>query len=180
MPLTAADIARRTRVTHPAATKTLRSLTDTGLVRSAPAGRGSIYWLERENVYVESMLDPVFTAEHEMPDWLLDHLRGELGDAESAVLFGSYGRGDQQLSSDVDVAVVTPDEETKAGLEARGPEIAERFYRAFGAPLSVIVYTRNEARELRDRAPKLYDSLRRDGVTFLGPGPEEWRVLGEK
>jgi predicted nucleotidyltransferase len=178
VPLTAADVARRTRMTHPAVSTILRSLAENRIVSATPAGRGSAFWINRDNVYVEQMLDPVFLAERDMPDVLTDALRSAFEErAEAAVLFGSHARGDQGLDSDVDVVVVTEGPAAKQDLQDRLPSIGADFSRTFGAPLSVIVYDRDEARELANRAPSLYDSLLRDGVRLFGPGVDEWRNL---
>jgi predicted nucleotidyltransferase len=178
VPLTAADVARRTRLTHPAASAVLRSLADFRLVSASPAGRGSTFWLNKDNVYVESMLDPVFLAEREVPEMMIDALRLAFEDlADSAVLFGSYARGDQTPGSDVDVAVVTQSPSAKQTLLDELPSMAAAFSRSFGAPLAVIVYDRDEGRELSERAPDLHAALWRDGVRVFGPTVDEWRDL---
>ena len=180
VPLTAADVARRVRMTHPGATGILRSLVDYGLVSSSPAGRGHTYWLNRDDVYVDSMLDPVFAAEHEIPEEMLEALRLEFEGrgAISAMLFGSFARGDQDEDSDVDVMVVTPNLDSKARIERELPSIRDAFARTFGASLEVIAYDRDEARQLSDRAPELFDSVVRDGVCVFGLGVTEWGSRG--
>lgn len=178
VPLTAADVARRTRMTHPAVSAILHSFADYGIVTATPAGRGSAYWLNRDNVYVESMLDPVFLAERDLPEMLTDALRTAFEDtSDSAVLFGSHARGEQTPDSDVDVVVVTGSTAAKRELQDRLPAISETFSLTFGAPLSVIVYDRGEARDLAERAPALYESLWRDGVRVFGADVEAWRDL---
>lgn len=178
MPLTAADVARRTRMTHPAVSAILYSFVDYGIVHATPAGRGSAFSMNRDNVHVESMLDPVFLAERDIPEMLIDALRTALEDAaESAVLFGSYARGEQATDSDIDVVVVTKSDAAKRELQDRLPAISETFTLAFGAPLSVIVYDREEAADLAERAPALYDSLWREGIRVFGRDVDEWGDL---
>jgi predicted nucleotidyltransferase len=178
VPLTAADVARRTRMTHPAVSAILRSLADVRLVSASPAGRGSAFWLNKDNVYVESMLDPLFLAEREVPEMMIDALRLAFEDlADAAVLFGSYARGDQTSDSDVDVVAVTGNATAKQRLLDGLPSMTAAFSRSFGAPLAVIVYDRDEARDLSERASDLYQALWRDGVRILGPAVEGWRDL---
>lgn len=178
-PLTAADVARRTRLTHPAASTALRALAAQRILTSSPAGRGSTYWLNRENVYVELMIDPVFRAELEIPEMMIDALRMDFEDlAVSAVLFGSYARGDQTRDSDVDLVVVTKATAAKQGLSEKLPVLTTKFRKVFGASLSVIAYCSEEARSLSERAPSLYDSLWREGLTIFGPDVEDWCNLG--
>lgn len=180
VPLTAADVARRTRMTHPGASAILRTLTGFGLVSSSPAGRGYTYWLNRDSVYVRFMLDPVFDAEHEIPERMLEAIRldFERRNAVSAVLFGSYARGDQDEESDIDVIVVAPDAETKDRIDNDLDDLYDGFARSFGARLSAIVYDRYEAATLQERAPGLYDSLIRDGIRLFGLDVTEWKAHG--
>jgi predicted nucleotidyltransferase len=176
VPLTAAEVARRARMTHPAVTTILRSLTRQGLVGSSPAGRGHTYWMLKDNAYVQRFLDPVFSSERDLPDVMLDELCREIEpSAVSVVLFGSYARGDQTADSDVDVAVVTADESAKEGLAGMLVTFGERFERRFGARLSPLVYDRKEAAQLADRSPSLWHSLKNDGVTVSGLGVDEWQ-----
>lgn len=181
IPLTAADIARRTRMTHPAVSAILRSFTEQRLTRASPAGRGSTFWLERDNAYVETMLDPIFWAEREMPEMMTDALRGFFeGSAVAAILFGSYARGEQTIGSDVDVVVATADAAAKRRLQDNLPLMSATFAREFGATLSVIVYDRDEAGDLERRAPDLYNSLWHEGVHLFGSDLADWGDLGPK
>lgn len=178
VPLTAADVARRTRMTHPAVSAILHSFADSGIVHATPAGRGSAFSMNRDNVYVESMLDPVFLAERDIPEMMIDALRTAFEDAaDSAVLFGSYARGEQTPDSDIDVVVVTENAAAKRELQDRLPAISETLTLTFGAPLSAIVYDRDEARDLAERAPALYDSLWRDGIQVFGRDVDGWRDI---
>lgn len=175
VPLTPAEVARRTRMTHPAVTDILRSLTTQGLVGRAPAGRGHTYWVVRENVYVERFLAPVFPAEQDVPDQLLNELRELLEPGSvSVVLFGSYARGDQSIESDVDVAVVVEDSAAKSDLEDRLAACSSQFRRRFGATLAALLYDRIEACQLSERAPDLWGALVNEGVHVSGLGVDEW------
>ena len=175
-PMTAAEVARRASLSHPAASTILRSLVWQGIVASSPAGRGHVYWMPKDNIYVERFIDPVFSAEVEVPDLMLAELCSVLAPlTESAVLFGSYARGDQTAASDVDLAVVVEDAAARAPVDRALAVFAPEFERRFGATLSPLVYDRPEAAELADRAPALWQSILSEGVTACGIGPAEWR-----
>ena len=174
-PLTAAEVARRARMTHPAASAILRSLSVQGVVASSPAGRGYTYWMLRDNSYVEEFLTPVFSAERRMPEMMLGAIAQELETLTvSVVLFGSYARGEQDADSDVDIAIVVEDEAAKARLERAYGPIAYGFERRFGAALSALVYDRREAAELVSRSPSLWESIRHDALTAYGMSVDEW------
>ena len=176
IPMTAAEVARRAGLSHPAASAILRSLLWEGILASSPAGRGHVYWMPKDNIYVERFLDPVFSAEVEVPVLMLAELCDVIGPfAVSVVLFGSYARGDQNAASDVDFVAVAEDAPSKDRLERAVAAYAAEFERRFGATLSPLVYDRAEAAELIDRAPDLWQSILSEGVTACGIGPDEWR-----
>jgi predicted nucleotidyltransferase len=135
----------------------------------------------RENIYVRSYVDPVFSAEETLPE----ALESELSDifesrSLSIVLFGSYARGDQTPDSDVDVIAVAHDVDTKARIEHDLPSIASTFRRRWGAHLSLVTYDPAEASAVKKRAPALYESLLQDGIRVSGRAVTEWGSLGTK
>lgn len=175
VPLNASQIAERVHLTRPAVTSVLEHFADMGIVRSSSAGRANVHLLERENVYVQNLVAPLFEAERGIPDDLLRSLSERFtGLASSVVLFGSYARGDQQPSSDVDAVFVAENQPAKAQLERAVYDYSVEFRAQFGASLSPIVYERREAADLPHSAPALYDSLVKDELLVFGLGPREW------
>lgn len=175
VPVTTAEAARRTRLTHPAAGQILSHFSDLGIVGKAPAGRGHTYWLLRDNAYVEDIVDEVFLAERDMPEVMASEIEDALSPhAVSVYLFGSYARGEQSLESDVDVIAVADDATSAEPLRAAADELSARFPRRYGVMLSAIVYPRREAGDLSCRAPSLYQSVARDGVRLSGLDLTEW------
>lgn len=107
VPLNASQIATRTGLTRPAVASVLADLSTIGAVRSSPAGRATIHWLNRVSVYVEHLISPLFEAERRLPEDMLNDLAETFHEhTVSVVLFGSYARGEQAPDSDVDVALV--------------------------------------------------------------------------
>lgn len=177
-PLNATQIAERARLTKVAVGNALAELAAMGLVQSSPVGRATVHTLVRENAYVERVVYPVFEAELAMSDLVEDELRNAFAEkATSIVLFGSYARGEQDETSDVDVVLVS-NEGAKDVLERAVDECESRFRRRFGATLSALVYSQSEARELPQRAPALFESIVRDAIVVAGIGPREWVNLG--
>ena len=166
-------------MTHPAVSAILRSLANEDLVGSGPAGRGHTYWILRDNVYVEKVVDPVFSAERDIPDLMLDELRTELEPlAISVVLFGSYARGDQTTESDVDLVAVGEDRSAKTALEHQLATFSRRFEDRFGAALSPLVYDRREAADSARPLTVTLASIWDDAVTICGLSPDEWASDG--
>ena len=146
-----------------------------GIVQSSPVGRANVHMLVRENVYVQRIIQPVFSGEASIPDDLVEYLRAEFSDlAVSVVLFGSYARGDQDTSSDVDVVLVAADHDAKTCLENAVFDLMSDFHARFGAHLSPVIYDLAEAAELQARAPGLLSSFIEDGLTVHGLQPWGW------
>ncbi|MFA5845148.1 MAG: nucleotidyltransferase domain-containing protein [Coriobacteriia bacterium] len=175
IPLNTSQIAAHARLTRPAVASVLEDLAAGGIVRSSPAGRANVHQLERRNIYVERLIEPLFAAEQQMPDHLESDLRAAFEDSSpSIVLFGSYARGEQETGSDVDVVLVTADVGSKKDLDRRLLSYAQEFRARYGANLSAITYEAREADALWRTAPAFLESLRRDAVVVSGRGPWEW------
>ena len=181
VPLHAARIAALAGLSKPATATALGDLQRIGLVDGSPAGRSVVYWLVRDNVYVQRVVRPAFGFESDFPDMLESDLRSWFGqDAMSVVLFGSYARGDQADTSDVDVVLVGDSPEAKERLDAAVDERGSEFDRRYGASLSAIVYDPAQAGDLWRRAPALLESIAKDGIVVSGLFPQEWRGHGQK
>ena len=175
VPLNASQIAARTNLSHVAAATALSEFASMGVVLSSPAGRATVHWLNRQSVYVENLLEPLFQSESDLPEDLVDDLTWSFqDDAISVVLFGSYARGDQTPDSDVDVAFVAENPASKSALESAIAAHTPEFRSRFGASLSALTYTREEAAGLPNSSPDLFGSICRDGVSISGLSPWEW------
>lgn len=181
VPLNASQIAARIGRTHPAVTAVLTDFASMGIVQQTPAGRATVHWLNRSSVYVENLLEPLFQAERDLPESLIDDLAWAFRDvAISVVLFGSYARGEQTPESDVDVALVAKSSATKSALETTAADHAIEFRDRFGASLSFLVYALDEAAALSRTSPELAESISRDGIVISGLSPWEWNDDAEE
>jgi len=175
IPLNASQIAVHAGLTRPAVATVLDELSAIGIVRSSSAGRANVHLLERQNIYVEQLIAPLFSAEQNLPQNLEDDLRSTFADsAESIILFGSYARGEQQIGSDVDIVLVARNQSDKQELEERVRTYSPAFLARYGAALSDITYEEREARALWRTAPAFLESLKQDAIVVSGRGPWEW------
>jgi uncharacterized protein (UPF0332 family)/predicted nucleotidyltransferase len=116
----------------------------------------------------------------------LERLEAECGDrVQRVVLFGSRARGDHEAESDVDLLVVTAEEQDKAVVDRLTPRDEVVF---FTLTMSEAKYRRYQRLQF-----PLYVNLRRDGVELWDPQqaelekrenplhfPEgEWRTMDE-
>jgi hypothetical protein len=156
----------------------LDEFAEMGIVNSSSAGRANIHSLNRHNIYVTDLIDPLFAAEERVPDELLaDLIRAFEPHALAIVIFGSYARGEQGSGSDIDVAIVTANSAAKDSVEETVDSYQAHFLSRFGAPFSAIVYDAAEAAALREAAPSFAAQLVDDALVVFGPHPREWSDL---
>ena len=181
VPLSAAQVARHTGLTRPAAAAALDALETVGVVASTLTGRSRAYWLQRESAYVDRIVAPALLAEETMGDAMERDLREAFGSLSvSVVVFGSYARQVQDASSDVDVVLVAADPQAKRDLEEATYRESGRFHRRWGAVLSPLVYDLAYAGRLHVTSPGLYAEIERDGAVVSGLSPWEWRIDASK
>jgi predicted nucleotidyltransferase len=179
VPLSIRQVAVKAGISHVAALEALNSLAELGVVASSIAGRSHIHWLERRNLVTRDVVLPTFRAEARSGDTLLAELRTFIPDGfVSAVLFGSYARGDMRPGSDIDVLVVGAD---RAALDAFLDALSARAAEAravFGATVSVLGYTLEQVNALRGSG-SFIDGVVEDGIVIYGAAPYEWGDLVE-
>jgi predicted nucleotidyltransferase len=179
VPLSIRQVATAARISHVSALEALNALVGLGVVASSIAGRSHVHWLERRNVITRDLVLPAFGAEADSSDALLAELRSFIpGGFLSAVLFGSYARGDTRPESDVDVLLVGSDRRAlDVALDALSARAAEARA-VFGATLSVVGYTLGEVNALRGNG-SFVDGVLEDGIAIYGAAPYEWGDLVE-
>ena len=178
--MNASRIAAQAGLSKPATATALGELIRMGTVDSAAVGQSSAYWLVRENVYVQEMVNPLFGAEERIPNVLLEELEARFSQMTiSVAIFGSYARGDQTADSDVDVVLVATDGAAKDRLDDYYYDYQPEFRRRFGAPLSALTYDAMEAKDLWRSAPALQSSLEAEAIVISGLAPFEWRHIGD-
>jgi hypothetical protein len=165
-PLTGRQVAGLTGLSQPGAARALEHLANLGVVSRRAAGRAILHELERENLLVQSIVLPSLAAEQSLTDDLLKALAETFGPVSvSATLFGSIVAGEAGPGSDIDVLVVTEDDQQSAlALEAYDAA-GLQFFRRYGMPLSVIVTARGQ---LPPTPSAFWIEARDTGVTVCG------------
>lgn len=180
VPLSARAVGRAAGISHTAAGATLRDLDAMGLLSSATIGRAIAYELRFSNAYIRHMVLPAIEAERV----IVSELRADLVSAlaqgsESLILFGSYATGDQSETSDIDVFALVADARHKQDLEGRAAHAFGHFSATYGSPLSLLVYTRAEARaHLLPGQNPFRTELESSGIILHGLGVGEWGIDG--
>ena len=173
LPLSVRQIAQQTQLTFPAVSSVLDRLEAAGIVVVARAGNARTYQLERENLYVQQVVEPIFCLEDNYLTYMLEDIRETFGQmALSIILFGSFARRENDASSDVDILLVAKDKLQVRLIEEALSEHTSRFYRRFGHSLEALVYDVKDATQLHEKATGLFAEIRADG--YLVSGTADW------
>jgi len=167
------DLSRRAGLRHPRTSEILADLRLQGLASAQRAGRADLYQPNRAHVlypFLHRLFDEERASEAELAEALSRGLAPAARHIKEAYLFGSVARGDSDVTSDVDLAIVAsrPDAAllTKT-IEALAAAVKQRF----GNDLSVQLSDEpvEKRRHARDPSRELWDRVAREGVSVL-PG----------
>ncbi len=126
------SLAKDLDVSHPTVLRKLKGLLDENVVDFRVEGKNTVYFLKksieaRAYGYMAEWYSLVETIES------APHLRSiiravqEEKDVPLAILFGSYAKGTQRPSSDIDVYLETTDREVKRDLERRHSRLSVKI-----------------------------------------------------
>ena len=166
------EIARRAGVSHPTASGVLESLRRQGIVHVRRTLWADEYVLNERHVLTKP-LRALFAMEQRLLQDVLDYLAREIRTRavwiSRAYLFGSAARGDMQVDSDLDVALICPPRKVPQAeklLEDLSARTAERF----GNRVHGVVGTRPIADLARAGQPgyRLWKAIAKEGIDILG------------
>ena len=139
----------------------LKALTHLGLVNTQTVGRAGVHIINENHVSVaplRALLDPI-TA-------LTDTVREAVGnDVKTVILFGSIARGEANVYSDVDLAVVAP-----AGWDGRA-DLEDAVRVRLGNHCDVLVFTPEDFTRLAEIGEPVVLEILTSGVALIGSVP---------
>src|SRR5664279_3078484 len=147
----------------------LDDLTAHGLVHRRLAGNAHQYTLNREHLAAGAVLTLV-DARRVLLERIGALVNGWALPPTAVWLFGSTARGDDDLSSDIDLLIVRPDE-IDPDIEAwqeQLTDLAERIVAWSGNVGEVLELSLSEVAIAAARGDRLIDDLRRDAVDVAG------------
>jgi predicted nucleotidyltransferase len=139
----------------------LKALTQLGLVNTQTVGRAGVHTINEDHVSVaplRALLDPI-TA-------LTYTVREAVGtDVKAVILFGSVARGEANIYSDVDLAVIAP-----AGWDGRA-DLEDAVRMRLGNNCDVLVFTPEDFTRLADIGEPVVREILTSGVALIGSIP---------
>lgn len=140
--LTGREVATEAKVNHSGCARALKQLSEIGVLDMRRKGRANLFTLRDDNFLVQKGLVPLFRAERALFDEAVDFLKRRVADrVVSAVLFGSYARGQANDRSDFDVLLLVENDDGAKSLEELVLSFSSQFQRRFSLSLSPYVKT---------------------------------------
>ena len=171
--LAVADIAQRARLTLPSVRAALRRLLSLEVATGIGAGRSMVCGLRHDHPLVP-VLVRLFAAEQEQADAILGAVRKAAAQLEptpwAVWLYGSVARGEDHATSDIDVALVTPEADAVAQADALREAVA-RTGVVSAERVSVVTMAPPDVRRAARTKTAFWENLKRDAVVLLGEAP---------
>lgn len=160
---TGREIARLLGVSHSNVQRALRVLVDDGLVSKKRIGKADVFWTNQDHFAFKALRE-LFQARRELPERIAKDLRAAFRESgTSAIVFGSYARGDADRDSDLDVLVIAKD---RSALEDKITRTEADFARKYGIRLSVKVVSPSDLAQRH--VPPYIQAAAREGVLLWG------------
>lgn len=139
----------------------LKSLAQLGVVNTQTVGRAGVHSVNETHVAVaplRALLDPIAA--------LTETVRESVDDqVETVILFGSVARGEAEMSSDVDLAVIA-----SAGWDRR-PELEDAVRTRLGNNCDVLAFTADGFTHLAGTDEPVVCDILADGIALIGAIP---------
>ena len=171
--LGAPDIARRAHISLPTARDALRQLLAAELVSCTGAGRSVVCGMRHDHPLAPA-LAALFAAERSHAESILAAVTSAasgLAPLPLAVwLYGSVARGEDDPSSDIDIALVSPLSHAGAQADALRQALAAALPQQTHR-VSVVAFSRRDIQRLVSEEAPLWKDIVRDAVVLAGSDP---------
>lgn len=173
--LSGSEVARRADLSRTGAWRALTRLGAVAVVETVGQGHSVPYRLNRRHPLAEPIVT-LFRAEAARAEAFFDQIRSaaeRMDPPPRAVwLYGSAARREDTAESDVDIAIVGRDGESRRQAE-RLRDALEEFAEDWSVRPSVISLSVEEARRLSAEERAFWDEVERDAVVLFGAAPGE-------
>lgn len=165
-PLSGREVTRllRREASQQGVQNALDQLADHGLVEQVTAGGSILNTLNRSHILAPFIIG-IVNLRGELIDQIATIVSEEAPEVRRALLFGSLARGSADKRSDIDIALVWPDQESEDKAEEN---IASRIDKLTGNACNLLHYTTDEFDSLAERAPELYSAIGSEGIELIG------------
>jgi predicted nucleotidyltransferase len=184
-PVTGREARRLARVRSvSAAGQALDELALLGVLHRVEAGGAHLYRVNRDHLFAEP-LRGLLGVESRLPETLRSVLSesleraGVLDQLTSAVVFGSYARGEAAAGSDLDLLAISMSVDFEEPIRNALLAANDELRRLLGSRLSPYVMSLDRLRERSAGGDPLVEAAEREGRTVLGVALDELLDRGD-
>jgi len=155
------EISRRTRVSPPYVQREMTNLMKLGLVLKRSQGNMTLFKLNVNSPIAEE-LRRIFLKTESLGQFIHSSFE-EIGDLKFALIYGSFARGEETETSDIDLLIVGDVSERKM------LDIVEKIEKRVGREVNYIAWTENEfKKKIRERIPLLEEIVNTPVIMIIG------------
>ncbi len=186
-PMTGRQIARMAEKSEHGTRETLRRFVEHGLVRREDLSVGALYKLNRDHLAFELVVSLSELRQKLIRCVCMEMARWETMPT-SAYIFGSFARGDGDITSDIDLLIVRP-RDISADAGAWRDQVANLRSKVLGwtgNECSILEIAESMVSHLATDRPDLANSLARDGILVAGTALKEpfmlnrWQLIDDE
>lgn len=139
-------LAEQAKVSPNETALVIHDLEELGIVKIQPIGRAYHLELNEKSYILNKIIEPIVEAEKNTIDELLQILRKHLDTKKiiSAVIFGSVAKGEEKIDSDIDLLIVSNDQDHAISVVSAA---SEQVFTRFHGGLSQIIFTEKEFKD---------------------------------
>lgn len=172
--ITGREIARVINMDHKTCHRSLKELSQQGVVLLNHSGGGILYKLNDKNLLVKKLLIPLFEREKNLPQIISNSLVKRIKiPIVSIILFGSITTEKERATSDVDLLIIVSNKSRKEAVQNKLSQVEYDFICKFGNMLSPMILTQEELQKKLVKKDKLIIGILRTGRSILGKSTEE-------
>jgi len=172
------QIAQEIKVSPAACHKALRELNNERALLFRSIGRSYLYHLNKENLIISELLEPLYKRESKIPD---DVYRAIIGNISSLVInnivsiavFGSIKKRKERPTSDIDLLVLVRNSEDKRKVEENFGTVNEKVIGKFGNTISTYIQTTEEFKTKYKKGLALVKNIFKSHKLLFGKPLEE-------
>jgi len=155
------EISRRTQVSAPYVKREMTNLINLGLVLKRSQGNLTLFKFNKDSPIAEE-LKRIFLKTESFGRFIQDSLK-EIGDVKFALIYGSFAKGEEAETSDIDLLIVGDVNERKM------LDIMEKVEERIGREANYIAWTAKEFEEkAREKIPLLEEIANTPVIMIVG------------
>ena len=166
-PVTGREVAKLAGANQSSTQRALNRWVTIGVLNAARAPHAALYTLNRDHVLwapLEAILAAPARIEQEIGELVRERTQGRA----TVAIFGSVARRDSSALSDIDIALIVPDDQDPLQIEGLVDELRERVESLSGNEAQIVEVSERQLRNMVAHADPLAKSWAEEAHTLAG------------